>query len=223
MQIIGIMVAIKSESRKKSYAPWYKLSLLAGVTLVLFILFVPSYHGSEPRNMPLFYVCIWCLIIYVFVKFIVRVARISKYANKLRLRKARDVKCNYFKLRGKSDISYTMSGERINVVFLYRVEKLARHYFEDCYTIRRFLRLGIATRGGGSARMSSIAHWTEIGEIRLPWKEVKDNEKYIVVWKNFPTEIADENSRSNSLGNNDLAAGKILILNMESFKKLISK
>ena len=222
-QIVGIMIAIRSKNRKSSYAPWYKLGLLAGVTLVFFILFVPSYHGAEPRNMPLFYACVWGAVLYLFIRFIIRASRLSKYANKLKLRKARDVKCNYFKRRGTPDISYTMKGERINVVFLYRIEKQARHYFEDCQTIRRFFRMGVAARGLASGRMSSISRWTEISEIRLPWREIKENEKYIVVWKRFPTEIADENSRSSSLGNNDVAAGKILILNIDSFNSFIQK
>ena len=222
-QLLGIMIAIRSKSRKLSYAPWYKLGLLAGVTLVFFVLFVPSYHGAEPRNMPLFYACIWGTVIYLFIRFIIRVSRLSKYANKLRLRKARDVKCNYLKLRGKPDISYTMKGERINVVFLYRIEKQARHYFEDCQTIRRFFRMGVATRGMASGRMSGVARWTEISEIRLPWGEIKENEKYIVVWKRFPTEMADENSRNSSLGNNDVAVGKILILNIDTFNDFIKK
>ena len=220
IQFVGIMIAIRSKNYKISYAPWYKLGLLAGITLVFFILFVPSHHGAEPRNMPLFYACVWGAVLYLFIRFIIRASRLSKYANKLKLRKARDVKCNYFKRRGTPDISYTMKGKRINVAFIYRVEKQARHYFEDCQTIRRFFRMGVATRGL-AGRMSSISRWTEISEIRLPWREIKENEKYIVVWKRFPTEIADENSRSSSLGNNDVAAGKILILNIDSFNDFI--
>jgi len=223
MQILGISVAIKSKRPKSSYAPWYKLSLWMGVTFLLFLLFTPTSYGSEPRNIPLFYAFLWIAIITFMVRFLIRVIRLSSYANKLKLHKARDVKCNYFKIPRRCDISYTMRGERVNVAFLYRVEKMARHYFEDAYTIRRFLGMAVSNRSIGRARLSRITSWMEIGEIRLPWREIKENERYILVWKNFPSEIADENSRENTIGNNDLAANKILILKTENFKEYIAK
>jgi hypothetical protein len=138
----------------------------------------------------------------------------------LTAKKARDMKFNYLNLPWKSDISYILLGKKYNVSVFFKIKKKARYYFEDENTLTLFVsrRSAFKTRIN-TANVSKQILWSAVKCVRLPWKKdiSESPEEYITVFNQFPTELADNSSREATLGNNDLALGKIHVFNLEGY------
>ena len=200
-----------------------RMSIFALCFIIYFILFAPVSDDSLPRNLPLFFALIVIFVSSLVCRYLVHIATVVKIANKLRLKKAKDIKCNYFRSPRKNDITYIMNGKRNNLKILFSVDKKARYYFENSSMIRKFFATSLSYRTGRNlVRTNTHAvQWHESAPQRLPWKTLNEDENYILLFKHMPTELSDQYSRDRALGTNDMALGKIKINTVKGFSEYV--
>ena len=185
------------------------------------ILFVPSSSGGGIRNVPLLICIACCIAILLMYRFIYRIYVIFKIRKTAISACAYNIKCsyipNFFRIPGKYDVTFDLHGKKHNIVVLMIHNTKVRHYLKNENVIERYVASRMSFAGKTNGRISQQVNWNEKSKLSLPWKNLRAEDVNVLVLNKFPTEIADANSRTTTLGNGDVIFSKIHLFDIKHF------
>ena len=158
--------------------------------------------------------------------FLRRVAFLLKIRKVLADKGAEAIKCrflpNLFRKKGRYDITCTIYKKKYNIVALSSVRRRMRYYFANENRIERYIATRMAYRPSkAGASVSNGVTWKEKRAVWLPWHELREGEFNAIVFKAFPTEISNSESRNTMLGNGDEVLSGIYVYEFLAFTELI--
>lgn len=197
-----------------------KVVLSAGIFFAALLLFIPTSSG-EIRNLPLLLLTTFLIAATFIFRMLKRFSLLVKIKNAAKSMGAQNIQCRYFRLPfnrfGKYDVIFKLGKKRYNIVVLMVFDKRTRYYFRDENIIERYVAMLMFSMGKVRGNYSRRPQWNEKGKIILPWHNLSDDDINILAFSQFPTEVADSNSRTATLGNGDIIFSKIHLCDIKNF------
>ena len=204
-----------------------RITRTAGLLVFLFfaipLLFLPT-DSQRIRNLPLLCTAVAVFILVFIWRCLKRTLTLSRIKKLLAAKKVKDLHCNYIKFpfTAKSDISFNNAGEHFEIALISHVRPFVQYHFgsdRDIYfyiSTRSSHKIGKSIALGGTSKKLC-------GGKALPWKQTDSDTRYAVIFDKTPSWISDKSSRDHSLGNRDLANGKIQLFEKEAFRTFVSE